>query len=65
MDIIDLCDEGYTGPLCAVCYKNYGCTGYIKTLTCGVCTDDTTMTIAVYSDGFFFIALLLLHSSPI
>ncbi|GMI11479.1 hypothetical protein TrLO_g5191 [Triparma laevis f. longispina] len=61
-NITDLCNEGYTGPLCAVCDKNYAGTGSGKTLTCNVCSGDATFTIAVYTVGYFLIASLLLIS---
>ena len=45
----DLCAEGYTGPLCAVCAERYAATGSGNSLQCNVCTGNAQTTIIVYS----------------
>ncbi|GMI11382.1 hypothetical protein TrVE_jg4951 [Triparma verrucosa] len=48
-DTTDLCSDGYTGPLCAVCTSGYAATGSGKSLECSVCTGDAQTTIIFYS----------------
>ena len=52
-DTADLCAEGYTGPLCAVCASGYAATGSGKSLECNICTGDAQTTIIIYSTLFF------------
>jgi len=47
-NITDLCSEGYTGPLCAVCASGYAATGSGKSLECNVCTGSAKATIIAY-----------------
>ena len=37
-DTADLCAEGHTGPLCAVCASDYAATGSGNSLQCNECT---------------------------
>jgi hypothetical protein len=56
-NITDLCTEGYTGPLCAVCEPDYASTGSGQTLTCTKCDGSALATIVAISTTFFvFIA---------
>ncbi|GMI32420.1 hypothetical protein TrCOL_g8025 [Triparma columacea] len=54
-NVTDLCTEGYTGPLCAVCQPNYASTGSGQTLTCTKCGGSAFATIAAISTTFFVI----------
>ena len=54
-NVTDLCTEGYTGPLCAVCQPNYASTGSGQTLTCSKCGGSAFATIAAISTTFFVI----------
>ena len=50
-NITDQCYEGYIGPLCAVCDKDYAGTGTGKSLECNMCTGDAEMTTFLYFTG--------------
>ncbi|GMH54037.1 hypothetical protein TrST_g5737 [Triparma strigata] len=58
-DTANLCFDGYTGPLCAVCASGYAATGSGKSLQCGVCTGDAQTTIIIYSSIFVVLVLFL------
>ncbi|GMH92364.1 hypothetical protein TrVE_jg2610 [Triparma verrucosa] len=43
----DLCAEGYTGPLCAVCDSGYAAVGFGESLACNVCNPGSEATVAI------------------
>lgn len=56
----DLCAEGYTGPLCAVCDTNFAAVGFGQSLTCNICdtNSEATVTIIVAIILLVFAAIL-------
>ncbi|GMH92878.1 hypothetical protein TL16_g12477 [Triparma laevis f. inornata] len=47
VDTGDLCADGYTGPLCAVCTSGYASTGFGESLTCNSCSANSKATVAI------------------
>ncbi|GMH98757.1 hypothetical protein TrVE_jg2081 [Triparma verrucosa] len=47
VDTDNLCADGYTGPLCAVCSSGYASTGFGESLTCKACSANSKATVAI------------------
>ncbi|GMH68263.1 hypothetical protein TrST_g5438 [Triparma strigata] len=60
VDTTDLCAEGYTGPLCAVCASGFAAVGVGESLTCNVCNtgSEAAVSIAVAIVLLIFTAVL-------
>eukprot|EP00519_Triparma_laevis_P010367 CAMPEP_0182498006 /NCGR_PEP_ID=MMETSP1321-20130603/6353_1 /TAXON_ID=91990 /ORGANISM="Bolidomonas sp., Strain RCC1657" /LENGTH=1411 /DNA_ID=CAMNT_0024702007 /DNA_START=67 /DNA_END=4302 /DNA_ORIENTATION=- len=47
VETTDLCSDGYTGPLCAVCASGYAAVGFGESLTCNSCDRGTEVVTAI------------------
>ncbi|GMI00735.1 hypothetical protein TrVE_jg11097 [Triparma verrucosa] len=57
----DLCSEGYTGPLCAVCASGFAATGNGELLVCNECTGASIFTVlGVLAVVFVLITAILI-----
>ena len=54
--IDEVCEEGYKGPICAVCVKGYAALGFGADLECNICTGSAAMTIGL---GFGVVGLVI------
>ena len=58
-DMETRCEDGYEGPLCAVCSKGYAGVGAGPDLVCNMCTGSATQTIMAVGIGMGVAVLLL------